>query len=403
MSSKRKTSRSDDFWIRRLNDEDTVDTSPTSYSKSYTTTKTTVTEEPMISTKTTKVTKDGTTTVTTTQSSGRTPTFTEKVLFSNKGSTYSSYTPKTRQTEQTVIDTKGAEDQLYDSLLPSGIRGDLSPTDSNTAVSQTETVIVRSSSDTKAEGNLYDTYTPQSIQDNESKSSTVYTTQTVTRKSTSDGDVFTTRTSSTAEDELYDRLLPSGIKSDQLSRSSSTKQETITVLSSRQTESTDIPSSTSRSYSYSSYTDDTLSPRTTSYSFTNNDYSSKTYSYSRPDSSYEYSSISSVSSPTVYKTYRSSSSDDVTDSSFSRSSRKSLSSERTLSEKDLCTMCHKPFTGEAKMILTDLKINCHAYCFKCGKCNITLDKMTAGDSLWVYRNVVHCEKCFDREKEKWRR
>lgn len=37
---------------------------------------------------------------------------------------------------------------------------------------------------------------------------------------------------------------------------------------------------------------------------------------------------------------------------------------RIVLEKDLCTHCHKPFNGDAKMILEDIKINCHASCFK---------------------------------------
>lgn len=37
---------------------------------------------------------------------------------------------------------------------------------------------------------------------------------------------------------------------------------------------------------------------------------------------------------------------------------------RSVLEKDLCTSCHKPFNGDAKMILDDMKINCHASCFK---------------------------------------
>lgn len=37
---------------------------------------------------------------------------------------------------------------------------------------------------------------------------------------------------------------------------------------------------------------------------------------------------------------------------------------RIVLEKDLCTHCRKPFNGEAKMILDDMKINCHASCFK---------------------------------------
>lgn len=37
---------------------------------------------------------------------------------------------------------------------------------------------------------------------------------------------------------------------------------------------------------------------------------------------------------------------------------------RVVLEKDLCTHCRKPFNGEAKMILDDMNINCHATCFK---------------------------------------
>ena len=37
---------------------------------------------------------------------------------------------------------------------------------------------------------------------------------------------------------------------------------------------------------------------------------------------------------------------------------------RTVMEKDLCSYCRKPFNTEAKMVLDDMKINCHASCFK---------------------------------------
>ena len=37
---------------------------------------------------------------------------------------------------------------------------------------------------------------------------------------------------------------------------------------------------------------------------------------------------------------------------------------RMVMEKDLCTYCRKPFNTEAKMVLNDMKINCHASCFK---------------------------------------
>ncbi|XP_040004774.1 sciellin [Xiphias gladius] len=171
------------------------------------------------------------------------------------------------------------------------------------------------------------------------------------------------------------------------------------------------PSSTRSITSYSLYTDDIPSPRTTSYVVStkpSEDYSSddKTYSYSRQDSSYEYTSITS---PTAYtaSSYRSSrrSDDTLIDPIYSKYSMKSVyaSPERTVLEKDLCTYCHKPFVGDAKMVLDDLKINCHASCFKCEVCNSTLGHLKAGDSMWIYKHMVHCENCFEVTRDKWRR
>ncbi|GAA6224069.1 sciellin [Lates japonicus] len=411
--------------------------STSSYTRSTTTSKTTVTEEPKTSTTTTTITKDGNktteTTITTTQSvrspvtktPTKTETFTERVKSSSREPQYSAYSPTrtTKVTEKTVT-SKDAEDKLYDTLIPSPIKDELSPTDSKTTVSTTETVIVKSSPDTNAEDKLYDTLIPKSIKDDVTESKTVTSTETVTVRSTISGDDITTKTtrgtSSKAEDDLYDTLLPKAITSNlssPVSSSSVTKTETVTVESSRGGESPTLssPSSTRRISSYSSYTEDIPSTRTTSYTIStkpSDDYSSnyssdrKTYSYSGPDSSYEYSSITS---PTVYtsSSYRSSSRSDDTlgDPIYSRSSTKSLytSSERTVLEKDLCTYCRKPFTADAKMVLDDLKINCHASCFKCELCNNTLDHLRAGDTMWVHRRMVYCENCFESTREKWRR
>nr|XP_020465205.1 sciellin [Monopterus albus] len=202
-----------------------------------------------------------------------------------------------------------------------------------------------------------------------------------------------TRTASKPEDELYGTLLPSGItssvKSSTVSKSSVSKREVITVESSR-----------------SSYSDLSSIGTTTSYSISSKPSTdSKTYSYSRPDTSYEYSS---VTSPSVYtsSSYRSSSrSEDMPDSVFSKSSSKSVygAPDRLVLEKDLCTYCRKPFTADAKMVLEDLSINCHASCFKCGVCNSSLSHLKAGDSMWVYKRMVHCENCFEITRDKWRR
>ncbi|XP_035531979.1 sciellin isoform X1 [Morone saxatilis] len=334
-------------------------------------------------TTTTTVTKDGTT-ITSTQSlrspgiTSPTTTFTERVKSSSKGAQYSTYSPTktTKVTETTVTSSKDPEDKL-DSLIPPSIKDDFSPTDSKRTVSSTETVTVKSSPN----GDGIKTTT-------------------------------TTRTSSTAEDDLYDTLLPKSITSSPVSTSIK-KREIVTVESSKGGESPtpSSPSSTRRTTSYSSYTDDIPSTRTTSYTIStkpSEDYSSdrKTYSYSRPDSSYEYSSITSPSAYTS-SSYRSSSrSDDIlADPIYSKSSTKSVyaSPERAVLEKDLCTYCHKPFNADAKMVLDDMKINCHASCFKCAVCNSTLGHMKAGDSMWIYKRMVHCENCFEVTREKWRR
>ncbi|XP_078118413.1 sciellin [Sander vitreus] len=364
------------------------------------------------STRTTSVSKDGTTTETTTTSL-RSPVI--------KGST------KTETfTERVKSSSKGAEDKLYNTLIPSSIKGDLSSRDRKT-VSTTEIVTVKSSTDTSAEDKLYDTLIPSSIKGDFSpidSKTTVSSTKTVTVKSSTDGNgvktTTTTKTSSAAEDDLYDTLLPKSITSasnpsssvsSSNNSSSITKREIITVESSKggETPTLSSPSSKSKTTSYSSYTNDLPSTRTTSYTIStqpSDDYSDRqSYSYSRPDSSYEYSSITS---PTVYtsQSYRSSSrSDDIVDSIYRESSMKSVyaAPKRAVLEKDLCSYCRKPFSGDAKMVLDDMKINCHASCFKCEVCNSNLGNMKAGDSMWIYKRMVHCENCFEVTREKWRR
>ncbi|XP_041662757.1 sciellin isoform X1 [Cheilinus undulatus] len=388
------------------------------------------------STTTTKVTKDGKTTETTTtttttnlkspvlKSPSKTETFTEKVLkASNKGQ-YSPFpsTKTTKVMETTVTTPKDTEEKLYDTLISKSIKDDIPPIDSKTTVTTTETVLVKSSPSTDAEDKLYDSLIPSSTKDNYSPSdskTTISSTETVTVRSSTNGDIKTinTRTSSTAEDELYGTLLPraitSGLDSPISSGTSSiTRREYITVESSRSVESSELPSpsSTRRTTSYSSYTDDPPSTRTTSYTVSTKssdtyDVDNKNYTYTKPNSSYEYTSITSPTSYTSTTYSSSSRSDDsLSDPFYSKSSTKSLyaSSDRTVHEKDLCTVCRKPFTGEAKMVLDDMKINCHASCFKCEVCNSTLAHLKAGDSMWIYRHMVHCENCFEVTRERWR-
>ncbi|TKS66888.1 Sciellin [Collichthys lucidus] len=388
------------------------------------------------STTTTTVTeRGGTESPPTTLRSPGTTTFTERVKSSSKGAQYTNYSPTrtTKVTETIVASDKDAEDKLYDTLIPSSIKNDYSPTDSKRTYSTTEIVTVKSSPDTDAEDKLYDTLIPSSIKNSPTDSKTIVSSsETVTLKSSLDSkrtysttEIVTVKSSpdTDAEDKLYDTLIPSSIKNDYTdSKTTVSSSETVTVKSSpdgpvddlydtllpksitspTRDESPTYSSTFTTRRSYSSYTDDVPSVRTTTISTRpSEDYSSdRKYSYTRSDSS-------SITSPSTYTTtYRSSSSDDIlSDTSYSKSSIKSLyaSPERTVLEKDLCTYCRKPFNGDAKMILDDMKINCHAHCFKCEVCDGTLGHMKAGDSMWIYKRMVHCENCFEVTREKWRR
>ncbi|XP_065600041.1 sciellin [Cyrtonyx montezumae] len=76
-------------------------------------------------------------------------------------------------------------------------------------------------------------------------------------------------------------------------------------------------------------------------------------------------------------------------------------SDQSIIGKDICTYCRKPLGIDAKMILDALQICCHSTCFKCEVCKRPLEDLKAGDSVWIYRQTVHCELCYSKIKEKW--
>ncbi|XP_067114016.1 sciellin isoform X1 [Osmerus mordax] len=368
--------------------------------RTTTVTKTIVKEEPKTSTTMTTITKNGKTTeknTTTTQNVVKTPTktetFTEKVFSDIKSPSKSiAYRPpapaKPKESETTENTFKTADDQLYDTLIPTSIKTKLTP-DGATTVSKTETVTVKSSKD---------------CSDGESTKTTT-----------------TTKTSATTEDKLFDTLLPtsfqSGYNSPDSTNTTTTviKKDIVVVDSTKGVESKTVTSPTSSTItksSYSSYSsmDDLPSSQTTSYTISSKpreEYtktsSIKSYS-SQPDRSYEYTS---VTSPSAYTTtsYKDNSSrlDNLTSDSFTSKSIKSVYStpERAVLEKDLCSYCRKGMSSDPKMVLEDMNINCHATCFKCEVCSSTLGHLKAGDSMWIYRRTVHCEKCFGVTREKW--
>ncbi|XP_057388538.1 sciellin isoform X12 [Balaenoptera acutorostrata] len=76
-------------------------------------------------------------------------------------------------------------------------------------------------------------------------------------------------------------------------------------------------------------------------------------------------------------------------------------SDRSVIEMDMCTYCRKPLGTEAKMILNELQICCHSTCFKCEICKQPLENLQAGDSIWIYRQTIHCEHCYSQVVAKW--
>ncbi|XP_012783831.2 sciellin-like [Ochotona princeps] len=76
-------------------------------------------------------------------------------------------------------------------------------------------------------------------------------------------------------------------------------------------------------------------------------------------------------------------------------------SDRSVIERDMCTYCCKPLAIETKMILDELQICCHSTCFKCEICKKPLENLQAGDSIWIYRETIHCEPCYSKVMAKW--
>uniref|UniRef100_A0A8C5NXK9 Sciellin n=1 Tax=Jaculus jaculus TaxID=51337 RepID=A0A8C5NXK9_JACJA len=76
-------------------------------------------------------------------------------------------------------------------------------------------------------------------------------------------------------------------------------------------------------------------------------------------------------------------------------------SDRSVIERDMCTYCRKPLGVETKMILDELQICCHSTCFKCEICKRPLENLQAGDSIWIYRQTIHCEPCYAKVMAKW--
>ncbi|KAK9973887.1 hypothetical protein ABG768_024585 [Culter alburnus] len=77
------------------------------------------------------------------------------------------------------------------------------------------------------------------------------------------------------------------------------------------------------------------------------------------------------------------------------------SSSRSISSRDVCTVCGKPIAGAERMILEELKIISHTSCFRCAVCHCDLGGLEAGMSLWVHRERVNCSNCFSKIRGQW--
>ncbi|XP_058885293.1 sciellin-like isoform X6 [Acipenser ruthenus] len=147
---------------------------------------------------------------------------------------------------------------------------------------------------------------------------------------------------------------------------------------------------------------DNSSPQSNLYEDTVSTKTTKTL-YSSSDS-YGYESSPTVYTKTTYKDNSSPQTNMYEDTVSSKSIKTVYSTpDRSVIEKDMCTYCRKPMSTDAKMILDEMQICCHASCFKCEVCNCSLGQLKAGDSLWIYRRTVHCENCFTNTREKWHR
>uniref|UniRef100_A0A8C7RRT8 LIM zinc-binding domain-containing protein n=1 Tax=Oncorhynchus mykiss TaxID=8022 RepID=A0A8C7RRT8_ONCMY len=241
----------------------------------------------------------------------------------------------------------------------------------------------------------------------------------VVKSPTTNTESFTDRVFSSrkgTEDQLVSSLIPTSVKTEYLipdSTTSVSKTDTVTLKTTKKESTSGTTTITNKEVvtvdSPKGDVKTVKSPTSTTRTITSEEYTStntrRSYS-SKPDNSV------SVTSPIVYTTsttYKDSSraEDDLFDSLMSKPTKTVYSTpespSRTVLERDLCSYCRKPMSSDPKMVLEDMKINCHTTCFKCEVCSSDLGHLKAGDSMWVYRRTVHCERCFEVTREKWHR
>ncbi|KAJ8012573.1 hypothetical protein DPEC_G00044270 [Dallia pectoralis] len=278
-----------------------------------------------------------------------------------------------------------AEDDLFDTLLPTSLKSGQTSHEITTTVTNREKVSVdrpkeyqNTSVTSPVEYNKSTTYKESSLADDNllnvaKPTKTVYSTperyQYTSVTSPVEYNKSTTyKESSFADDNLLNTLVAKPTKAVY-----STPESTATVTN-REKVSVDHP----KGYQYTSVT----SPVEYNKSTTNKESSLAGDNL--------FNSLVAKPTKTVYSTPE-------------RVDKVPISSSRTVSEKDLCSYCRTPMSSDPKIVLEDMKINCHTTCFKCEVCSSDLGHLKAGDSMWVYRRTIHCERCFEVTREKWHR
>ncbi|XP_059355597.1 mucin-2-like isoform X4 [Carassius carassius] len=347
----------------------------------------------------------------------------------------------TKRTSYSVRSTKSTEDHLFDTLIPTSVKSANTKPDHSDY--KTEVVTVKSSKDisdvptspVKTTTSIK-SYTKEDVSPTKTTSYSTksdYKTEVVTVKSSKDiSDVPTSPVKTTTSIKTYTKEDVSPTKTTSYSTKSDYKTEVVTVKSSK--DISDVPTSPVKTTtSIKTYTEDVSPTKTTAYSVRSTKSTedqlfdtlipaSIKSANTKYDSSREDVSVSK-SIRTIYSTNERDEWSTVTSPSYTRTSytesrpvdylSETLTSkttstvytspERVVSGKDICTVCHKNMYTDEKIVLDDMSINCHASCFKCGVCHLSLGHLKAGDSLWVYRRAIHCESCFGVTKGKWLR
>ncbi|XP_032855343.2 zinc finger protein 185 isoform X2 [Tyto alba] len=64
------------------------------------------------------------------------------------------------------------------------------------------------------------------------------------------------------------------------------------------------------------------------------------------------------------------------------------------SSEPVCSYCSREIRDCPKIIIEHLNIRCHEYCFRCGICHKAMGDLL--DKIFIHRDIVHCDKCYEK-------